>query len=158
MEVSSMISQRTTHYWLWFILLGVVTGLAYLTGKASLGGVPQSEPIWLFATGLLGIVVGSRALAARISRPFDLVVGLLFTLIGLLGVLHNFGISFTGSSAISNVGDSSAIIGLSLSLPFVLLHTLLGLTSLNQGLKSTPVAPPVVVNPATTEVRQHMLH
>jgi hypothetical protein len=139
-----MLSQRTTHYWLWFLLFGVVAGLAYMVGKANLGGIPKSEPIWLFVTGLLGILAG---LVARLTRPYDLIVGLLFTATGMLGLLHNFGINLTGSSAISD----SAILGLSLSLPFALIHTVLGLTSLNQSFKVTPVGSPVVVNTPSRE-------
>jgi hypothetical protein len=142
-----MLSQRTTHYWLWFLLFGVVAGLAYMVGKANLAGIPKSEPIWLFVTGLLGIVAGAGKLTSRFTRPYDLVVGLIFTAIGLLGLLHNFGINLTGSSAIS----SDAILGLSLSLPFALIHTVLGLTSLNQSFKVTPLGSPVVVNSPSRE-------
>ncbi len=139
-----MLSQRTTHYWLWFLLFGVIAGLAYLVGKANLSGIPNSEPIWLFVTGLLGIVAG---FSSRLSRPYDLIVGLLFTAIGMFGLLHNFGINLTGSSAISD----QSILGLSLSLPFALIHSVLGLTSLNQSFKVTPVSSPVVVNTRSRE-------
>ena len=35
-----------------------------------------------------------------------------------------------------NALDTTAILGLSLSLPYALIHTLLGLTSLNHGLRT----------------------
>ncbi len=65
----------------------------------------------------------------------------------MFGLLHNFGINLTGSSAISD----QSILGLSLSLPFALIHSVLGLTSLNQSFKVTPVSSPVVVNTRSRE-------
>jgi hypothetical protein len=109
-----MLSARSTHYWLWFILFGVVSSLVVWRLHGSL----DTESVWLLVTGLLGVLLGVGGLGARLSRPYDLVIGLLFTAIGLLGLLHNLGYYLvpTTIDTASNVAQS-AIIGLSLSLP-----------------------------------------
>lgn len=137
-----MLSARSTHYWLWFILFGVVSSLVVWRIHGSL----DSESVWLLVTGLLGVILGVGGLGARFSRPYDLIVGLLFTAVGLLGLLHNLGYVLvpTSSDTASTVGQS-AIIGLSLALPYALIHTLLGLTSLNHGLRARAHSPTVMV-------------
>ena len=94
------------------------------------------------AGGLLGV----GGLGARLSRPYDLIIGLLFTAIGLLGLLHNLGYNLvpTTSETATTIGQS-AILGLSLALPYALIHTLLGLTSLNHGLRARAHSPTVMV-------------
>ena len=141
-----MLSARSTHYWLWFILFGVVSSLVVWRIHGSL----DSESVWLLVTGLLGVLLGVGGLGARLSRPYDLVIGLLFTAIGLLGLLHNLGYNLvpTTSDTASTVAQS-AIIGLSLSLPYALIHTLLGLTSLNHGLRARAHSPTVMVDAST---------
>ena len=75
-------------------------------------------------------------LRARMT-PYDLVTGLLFTTVGLLGILHNFGLNLVATSGIApNALDETAILGLSISLPYALIHTVLGLTSLSHGLRA----------------------
>jgi len=137
-----MLSARSTHYWLWFILFGVVSSLVVWRIHGSL----DSESVWLLVTGLLGVILGVGGLGARFSRPYDLIIGLLFTAVGLLGLLHNLGYVLvpTSSDTASTVGQS-AIIGLSLALPYALIHTLLGLTSLNHGLRARAHSPTVMV-------------
>ena len=137
-----MLSARSTHYWLWFIMFGVVSSLVVWRIHGSL----DSESVWLLVTGLLGVILGVGGLGARFSRPYDLIIGLLFTAVGLLGLLHNLGYVLvpTSSDTASTVGQS-AIIGLSLALPYALIHTLLGLTSLNHGLRARAHSPTVMV-------------
>jgi hypothetical protein len=127
-----MLSQRNTHYWLWFLLFGVVSALVSI----SQGKGITTETMWLLITGFLGLLLG--ALIPSLARPYDLVIGLLFTTVGLLGILHSFGLNLVGQpSAIApNAIDETAILGLSLSLPYALIHTLLGLTSLSHGLRA----------------------
>jgi hypothetical protein len=126
-----MLSQRNTHYWLWFLLFGVVSALATLTKG---DGVP-AETIWLLSAGFLGLLLG--AFLPALARPYDLVIGLLFTSVGLLGILHTFGVNLIAptSGIAPNIIDETAILGLSLSLPFALIHTVLGLTSLSHGVR-----------------------
>lgn len=71
---------------------------------------------------------------------YDLLIGLIFTALGLIGIVtrfpfaHNLGISASGS-----------ILGLSLATPYSLIHTVLGLTSLNHSFKATPTPTTVAV-------------
>ncbi|HEV8194661.1 MAG TPA: hypothetical protein VGP82_24680 [Ktedonobacterales bacterium] len=131
-----MIAQRSAHYWVWFLLFGLVSLIVRLTQGAGL----DNETIWLLVGGLLGVVTGMSAL--RLGRAYDLVIGLLFTGVGLIGVLHNLGVNLVASSnsALSGSIDNSAILGISLALPYALIHTSLGLMSLNQGLRTRSAA------------------
>jgi hypothetical protein len=142
-----MIAQRSAHYWVWFLLFGLVSLLVRLTHGAGL----DNETIWLLVGGLLGVVTGMSAL--RLGRAYDLVIGLLFIGVGLIGILHNLGVNLvaSGNSALAGTIDNSAILGISLALPYALIHTSLGLMSLNQGLRTraAPVAAlPVAAAPA----------
>lgn len=138
-----MLSARSTHYWLWFLLFGVVSTLVAYSQSHSFGNL-GTEAVWLLVTGLLGVLTGY---VRSFSRPYDLIVGILFTGVGLLGVLHNFGINLTAQSpTASKTLADGAILGLSLSLPYALIHTVLGLTSLNQSLRAKAATSSVVVN------------
>lgn len=142
-----MLSARSAHYWLWFILFGVISALVVWRVRGTL----DTETIWLLITGLLGVLFGVGGLALRLSRPYDLIIGLLFTAVGLLGLLHNLGYNLVpADSNTANTIDQSAILGLSLSLPYALIHTLLGLTSLNHGLRAHDSRPTVMVDASTT--------
>jgi len=142
-----MLSQRNTHYWLWFLLFGVVSALVTI----SKGEGITTATMWLLIAGFLGLLLG--AFIPRLARPYDLLIGLLFTGVGLLGILHNFGLNLvaTTTGIAPNVIDETAILGLSLSLPYALIHTVLGLTSLSHGLRArvatsqVAVATPAVV-------------
>ncbi len=120
-----MLNTRSTHYWLWTLLFGLVAGLAKGFG---------SEFAVVTATGLIGLLTTIPALRS-FGRIYDLIIGLVFTVLGVLGILtsfplaHNLGITASGY-----------ILGLSLGIPYSLIHTVLGLTSLNHGMKapSTP--------------------
>jgi len=126
-----MLSQRNTHYWLWFLLFGVVSALV----NSSQGNGITTETLWLLITGFLGLILG--LFVPALARPFDLIIGGLFTVVGLLGILHAFGVNLVPSGNVPpNAIDTTAILGLSLSLPYALIHTLLGLTSLNHGLRT----------------------
>lgn len=138
-----MLSARSTHYWLWFILFGVVSSMVVWRTRGTL----DTEAIWLLVTGFLGVLMGVGGLGARLSRPYDLIIGLMFTAVGLLGLLHNLGYNLVPSDAsTANTIDQTAIIGLSMALPYALIHTLLGLTSLNHGLRARAARPTVTVN------------
>jgi uncharacterized membrane protein YfcA len=138
-----MLSARSTHYWLWFILFGVVSSLVTWRVRGTL----DTETVWLLVTGLLGVLLGVGGLGLRLSRPYDLIIGLLFTAVGLLGLLHNLGYNLVpADSRTVNTVDQSAIIGLSLALPYALIHTLLGLTSLSHGLRARSSRPTVMVD------------
>lgn len=137
-----MLSQRNTHYWLWFLLFGVISALVSI----SQGRGITTETLWLLIAGFLGLLTG--AFIPSLARAYDLVIGLLFTTVGLLGILHNFGLNLVGQpSAIApNAIDETAILGLSLSLPYALIHSVLGLTSLSHGLRAKAATSRVVVS------------
>ncbi|HEY8323683.1 MAG TPA: hypothetical protein VIG77_04275 [Ktedonobacterales bacterium] len=138
-----MLSQRSSHYWLWFLLFGVVSSIVVWTQHHAL----DSESTWLLVTGFLGVLLGG--MRGRLARPYDLVVGLLFVSIGVLGVLHNFGVNLVAQNATAaSAIDQSFILGLSLALPFALIHLLLGLTSLNNGLRTRAATQAVTVQTA----------
>jgi hypothetical protein len=120
-----MISQRNTHYFLWFLLFGVVYGLA----KGY-----NSEAFVVTVSGLLGLVTGTLR-NANLTRIYDLVVGLLFAALGLLGILTSF------PSVSQHIGVSTAgvVLGLYLGIPYALIHTVLGLTSLSHSFRPTAV-------------------
>ena len=126
-----MLSQRNTHYWLWFILFGLVSALALMRQGFGI----TTESLWLLFAGFLGLVIGTYV--QRMARPYDVVIGLLFTTVGLLGILHNFGLNLVGdrSSMPPHAVDFASILGLSLGLSYSMIHTILGLTSLSHGLR-----------------------
>jgi hypothetical protein len=134
-----MIGQRSSLYWIWFLLFGVVSSVIALTKGNGL----DNETIWLLVSGLLGIVTG---MVLRLSRAYDLVIGLLFAGVGLIGILHNLGVNLvaTSDSALSGTIDRSAILGISLALPYALIHTSLGLMSLNQGMRTRAAVVPAM--------------
>lgn len=137
-----MLSSRSTHYWLWFLLFGVVS---LIIASYNNKGV-TSETVIFLITGFLGLITGFGAFG-RFARPYDLIVGLLFTVVGVLGIMDGLGlhlIASSGSAAQATLTGGS-ILGLFLGLPYALIHTVLGLTSLNHGLKSAPSAAPVAV-------------
>ena len=143
-----MLSQRNTHYWLWFLLFGVISALVTI----SKGEGVTTETMWLLIAGFLGLLLG--AFLPSLARPYDLVIGLLFTAVGLLGILHNFGLNLVGqpNGIAPDAIDESAILGLSLSLPYALIHTVLGLTSLSHGLRARVATSRVsVATPAAVE-------
>jgi len=143
-----MLSQRNTHYWLWFLLFGVISALV----TVSKGEGITTETTWLLVAGFLGLLVGG--FIHSLARPYDLVIGLLFTIVGVLGILHNFGLNLVGqpSGIAPNAIDETSILGLSLSLPYALIHTVLGLTSLSHGLRAKVATSHVAVaTPAAAE-------
>lgn len=141
-----MLAQRSTHYWLWFILFGVILAIVEFTPNHPQTYTSTSETWWLLIVGLRGIVFGTRVLSG-FARPFDLVVGILFTGVGLLGILNNLGAHLiTSSTSVANGAVSnSGVLGLSFLLPFALIHMLFGLTSLNSGLRARAASSSVVV-------------
>lgn len=130
-----MISSRSTHYWLWFLLFGLVAAIA----KGF-----NTETVVVGIAGLLGLLMGFGGLA-RFSRPYDLIVGLIFTALGLIGIVTSLRIG--GQIGLSTSGN---ILGLSLAIPYNLIHTVLGLTSLNHSFKQSTAATTVAVATPTT--------
>lgn len=137
-----MLAARSTHYWLWFILFGVISSMVVWRAAGSL----DSEAVWLLLAGFLGVLTGVGGLSVRAGRPYDLIVGMLFMAAGLLGIMHNLGYNLVPANAsTANALDQSAFLGLSLAFPYALIHMLLGLGSLNHGLRARSHSPSVTV-------------
>ena len=84
-------SHRGAHYFLTFLIFGVIAGAASLLTQGKL----DAEAIWLLALGGIGAIVGSsRINDGKLARPFDLLAGGLLTLAGVLGTLQGFNIHF----------------------------------------------------------------
>ena len=129
-------SHRNAHYWLWFLVFGVVAGI--LSYKTSNPHMLSSESIWLLVTGLVGIIVGANWLnSGSLAKPYDLLIGIIFAAVGIFGILLNFGLfSLSSIHFPSGVLSNNSLLGLSLAVFPALIHTVLGLTSINHGLKS----------------------
>jgi hypothetical protein len=125
---------RSMYYWLWFLLFGVIPLIAALFQHESL----TAEHFWLLFVGGAGLIVGCKSLATAWSKPFDLFIGIVFFALGLLGILHNFGLNLTSDNAHIPIGavSSASFLGISLALKASLLHTLLGFLSISFGIKS----------------------
>jgi hypothetical protein len=130
-----MVKERSAHYFLWFIFFGLIAGIASYVNSQQF----SSESIWLLVSGLLGILVTQKWLnEGKFARTYDFIIGVIFTLVGLVGVLDAFKIHLlSGVSLPAGLVTSSTILGLSITpLLIALVHMVLGLQSLNHGLHS----------------------
>lgn len=134
-----MANHRTTHYALVF-LLGVITAVGSLYAKAGL----SPEFIWFLITRLIGPLV-NRINRGALVRPYDLVVGITFTLAGLVGILLQFKLNLLTGTDLSHtrlVGRTAdghpEPTGLDRSFFPALVYGFLGVTStsLSYGLKA----------------------
>lgn len=126
---------RSTHYSLWFLFFGVISGLNSLL---VLNHGLDSTSIWFLVTGLLGILVTRKWLnEGKLARPYDIIVGLIFAIVGIIGILAAFHVNLLSGVNGGGLISSSSILGLSTSSFFVdLVYAVLGFTSLNHGIKT----------------------
>lgn len=122
-------SHRNSHYWLWFLLFGVIPFIG-----AAIHSFPANTTTytayWLLGTGLLGLLLSNKNLnEGKLARPFDVIVGLIFAIAGIVGVLGYFSIDV---SSVSNVINS---IGLNMGGLYPLVYAFLGLKSLHHALE-----------------------
>ena len=119
---------RDTHYFLWFIFFGLLAGLIHYVNTPTF----DPESTWLAVGGLLGILLGQKwALRGRLERGYDLVIGLVFSLAGALGILIGF------TAQVAGLTSQSALVGLSMGVLPSLVHAVLGVTSLNHAIRNT---------------------
>lgn len=121
-------SHRNSHYWLWFLVFGVIPFIQTATNgfKADL---TSYTAYWLVGTGLLGLVLGLKALnEGNLARPFDVIIGIIFTIAGVVGIVGYF------SSALGSVATIVNDIGLETSGLYPLIFTFLGLKTFHHGL------------------------
>ena len=127
-------SHRNAHYWLWFLVFGVVAALLSYKDTKGL----SSESLWFLITGFLGIIVAADWLnQGKFAKPYDLIVGIIFAAVGIIGILLQFGLFHLSASSLpQGLMSENTLIGLSLTGLSPLVHTVLGLNSINHGLKS----------------------
>jgi len=137
-------SSRSNHYFLWFIVFGLIAGLVSFLGSG-LQGI-DTEAYWLLGGGVLGMLLSSKRLnEGKISRYYDLILGVILLLAGLVGVgahISQVSSSITGAlgSVITNPGPSienAHLLGLSLAIFPAIVHLLLGFTSFRHGLSNS---------------------
>lgn len=119
---------RNSHYWLWFLLFGVIPLIQALTHGGLKANAATYETIWLIGAGLLGLVLGLKALNdGRLARPYDVIIGIIFTVAGVIGILGYF-----------SIGDPNALVSNTLHISvaglYPLVHTFLGIKSLHHGI------------------------
>ena len=127
---------RNTHYFLWFIFFGLISGLIYYVNHR---GMIDSESTWLLVTGLLGMIFGADWLAnGRFSRWYDLIIGIIFALAGLIGIGQGFHVNLLSGApaSVSSFISSTTFFGLSLAVLPSLVHAVLGFTSLNHAIRN----------------------
>ncbi len=129
-----MLLTRSTYYWLWFMIFGVISAAATLLQIHRLG----SEDILLLAASFMGIIVGTKSCDQGWVKPYDLSIGIFFFIVGVIGILRAFNISLVNSSSVvpSFLLAPTKLFGLSLLLHPAVLHAALGFLSLRYGLKN----------------------
>jgi hypothetical protein len=133
-------SHRGAHYFLSFLIFGVIAGAASLITQGKI----DAEAIWLLALGGIGAIVGSpRINGGKFARPFDLLAGGLLTLAGLLGTLQGFNIHFLPDIHLGafDALSTTALLGIPLNFPFpALINLFLGVQSLRHGMAKAETA------------------
>jgi hypothetical protein len=135
-------SHRGAHYFLTFLIFGLIAGAASLLTQRKL----DAEAIWLLALGGIGAILGSsRINGGALARPFDLIAGTLLTLAGVLGTVQGFNLHFLPEVHVGafQVLNASALLGIPLNFPFpALVNLFLGVQALRHGLAKSATASP----------------
>jgi hypothetical protein len=126
-EVQAM-AHRNSHYWLWFLIFGAIPFIQ--TARAGFPANTASySAYWLVGAGLLGLLLGLKSFNdGKLAPPFDVIVGIIFTIAGIVGILGYFSISLGGVATIVND------IGLETTGLYPLIFAFLGLKSIHHGL------------------------
>lgn len=134
-----VMKERTGHYFLWFLVFGLIAGLVSFIGEKTL----SSEAIWLLGSGVLGLLIAHKSVKnSGIARYFDFIIGIIFMVAGIIGIVYNFKSSLipsavTSSGVTAGTGQNAVLIGLSLALFPAIVHLLLGFTSFRHGLENS---------------------
>ncbi len=122
---------RDTHYFLWFIFFGVLSGLIHYVNSFTF----DPESTWLTVSGLLGMLLGAKWIAnGRLSRWYDLAIGVIFSLAGAIGIAHGFGVNLISGTVAGGLVSKDSLLGLSLLVLPSLVHAVLGITSINHSI------------------------
>lgn len=129
-------SSRSGHYFEWFIVFGVIAGVVSFLGAAGI----SSEAIWLIGAGVLGLLIAHNSIKeGGFAKFYDIIIGVIFMLAGLAGLVYNFKASVLPSFLADNhllagTGQNAVLIGLSLALFPAIVHLLLGFDSFRHGI------------------------
>lgn len=121
-------AHRNTHYWLWFLLFGVIPFIIAALNHFP-ADVTSYTAYWLLGTGVLGLLLSNKNLnEGKLARPYDVIVGLIFAISGIVGILGMFHVGVAPVSTI--IGD----IGLNLGGVYPLIFAFLGFKSLHHAM------------------------
>ena len=126
-----MLTHRETHYSLLFIFLGVIAAIGGLVAKTGL----SAESIWFLVIGAIGFLINRVSSNAGLTQLFDVVVGVI---LGLAGILLQFKVLHTTSlpsSLVRTSGGTVQLAGLDIAFFQSLVYAYLGLTSILHGLQ-----------------------
>ena len=135
--------QRKLHYWNWLLIFGISAAL--IQYRTSYPHTLNSEVIWMTLTGLVGVISIAKQYD-KIAKPFDIVGGFFFAIIGLLGILHNLGLDLIGTGLLVKAIHQQSILGLSLCPYPALIHTAVGCVSISHGFYVSAPKPTVAVS------------
>jgi hypothetical protein len=121
-------THRDTHYSLLFIFLGVIAAIGGLIAKTGL----SSESIWFLAIGAVGFLINRLGSNAGLTQLFDIVVGAILGIAGLIGILLQFKVLHTTTLPSSLFKDGS-LAGLDIAFFQSLVYAYFGLTSIRHG-------------------------
>ncbi len=127
-----MPTHRDTHYSLLFIFLGVIAALGDLNAKSGL----TAESIWFLAIGAIGFLINRLSSNAGLTQLFDIVVGVILGVAGIVGILLQFKVLNTASlpsSLVNTSGGTVQFAGLDIAFFQSLVYAYLGLTSIRHG-------------------------
>jgi len=127
-----MPTHRDTHYSLLFIFLGVIAALAGLKTGLS------SESIWFLVIGAVGVVINHIGSNRGLTVIFDIVVGIILGIAGLIGILLQFNLiklSSLPSHGLISTSGGPQLAGLSIAFFQSLVYAYFALTSIRHGLE-----------------------
>lgn len=123
---------RDTHYFLWFIFFGVLSGIIHYVNSQTF----DPESTWLTVSGLLGMLLGAKWIAGgKLSRWYDLLIGVIFAFAGAAGIAAGFHVNLISGSIAGGLISDVSFLGLSLGVLPSLVHAVLGITSLNHAIQ-----------------------
>ena len=120
-------AHRNSHYGLWFLVFGAIPFI-----QTAIAGFPANvnsySSYWLMASGLVGLVLGLKSVnEGKLARPFDVIVGIIFSIAGIVGVLGYF------TSSLGSIATLVNDAGLATTGLYPLVFTFLGLKSIHHG-------------------------